>query len=68
VHFYIHLLITVSEDLPGSFAVWAASPEAAFLHGRFVWAAWDVEELKSGPLREKLENDETFLKITVKGV
>ncbi|KAH7269012.1 uncharacterized protein BKA55DRAFT_669051 [Fusarium redolens] len=58
----------VLEDLPGSFAVWAASPEAAFLHGRFVWAAWDVEELKSGPLREKLENDETFLKVTVKGV
>ncbi|PCD38690.1 hypothetical protein AU210_007156 [Fusarium oxysporum f. sp. radicis-cucumerinum] len=56
------------EDLPGSFAVWAASPEAAFLHGRFVWAAWDVEELKSGPLREKLEKDDTFLKVTVKGI
>lgn len=64
----MRLLITFSEDLPGSFAVWAASPEAAFLHGRFVWAAWDVEELKSGPLREKLEKDDTFLKVTVKGI
>ncbi|KAM0083917.1 hypothetical protein ACKRZS_003862 [Fusarium odoratissimum] len=56
------------EDLPGSFAVWASSPEAAFLHGRFVWAACDVEELKSEPLREKLEKDETFLKVTVEGL
>jgi len=27
--------------------VWLASPEAAFLKGKFVWANWDVEELKS---------------------
>jgi hypothetical protein len=33
--------------LAGSFAVWAASPEAAFLAGRTVWANWDVEELKA---------------------
>nr|CEG05568.1 unnamed protein product [Fusarium clavum] len=56
------------EDLPGSFAVWAASPEATFLHGRFVWAAWDVEELKSGALREKLEKDANFLKVSVNGI
>ncbi|EXL93393.1 hypothetical protein NOF04DRAFT_13687 [Fusarium oxysporum II5] len=56
------------EDLPGSFAVWASFPEAAFLHGRFAWAACDVEELKSEPLREKLEKDETFLKVTVEGL
>ncbi|KAJ4110262.1 hypothetical protein NW768_012022 [Fusarium equiseti] len=56
------------EDLPGSFAVWAASPEAAFLHGRFVWAAWDVEELKSGQLREKLDKDAKFLKVSVNGL
>ncbi|KAF5602363.1 peroxisomal short-chain alcohol dehydrogenase [Fusarium pseudocircinatum] len=56
------------EDLPGSFAVWAASPEAAFLHGRFVWATWDVEELKSGLLHEKLGNDDSLLKVTVKGL
>ena len=66
--FYIYSLTTVLEDLPGSFAVWAASPEAAFLHGRFVWAAWDVEDLKSGPLREKLEKDASFLKVSVNGL
>lgn len=58
----------ILEDLPGAFAVWAASPEAAFLHGRFVWTAWDVEELKSGPLREKLEKDRNFLKVSVNGL
>ncbi|KAI9148753.1 Dehydrogenase/reductase SDR family member [Paramyrothecium foliicola] len=56
------------EDLPGSFAVWAASPEAAFLHGRFVWAAWDVNELQNGPLREKIDTDTGFLKIGVHGL
>jgi hypothetical protein len=25
--------------------VWAASDEADFLKGRFVWAIWDAEEL-----------------------
>lgn len=34
-------------SLPGGFCVWLASPEAEFLKGRFVWANWDVEELKS---------------------
>jgi hypothetical protein len=32
--------------LPADFAVWLASPEAAFLKGKFVYANWDVEELK----------------------
>ena len=27
--------------------VWLASPEAAFLKGKFVWANWDVDELKA---------------------
>ncbi|KAH6605420.1 short-chain dehydrogenase [Trichoderma cornu-damae] len=36
-----------SVDLPGQFAVWLASPEAAFLSGKFVWANWDVDELKA---------------------
>ncbi|EPE08097.1 short chain dehydrogenase reductase family [Ophiostoma piceae UAMH 11346] len=34
-------------ELPGSFLVWLASPEAKFLRGKFVWANWDVEELIS---------------------
>ncbi|KAI4095285.1 MAG: hypothetical protein LQ339_007282 [Xanthoria mediterranea] len=34
-------------SLPGGFAVWLASGEADFLAGRFVYANWDVEELKA---------------------
>ncbi|KAI0424542.1 cellulase signal transduction associated dehydrogenase [Xylaria sp. FL1042] len=34
-------------SLPVDFLVWIASPEAKFLHGKLVFAAWDVEELKS---------------------
>ncbi|KFX92711.1 hypothetical protein O988_07159 [Pseudogymnoascus sp. VKM F-3808] len=33
--------------LPGHFNVWIASPEAEFLKGKFVWANWDVNELKA---------------------
>lgn len=25
--------------------MWLASPEAAFLRGKFVWANWDAQEL-----------------------
>ncbi|OTB06423.1 hypothetical protein M426DRAFT_318834 [Hypoxylon sp. CI-4A] len=55
-------------ELPGSFAVWAASPEAKFLHGRFVWAHWDVDELKTGEIRKKIDEDPAFLKVGVKGL
>ncbi|CAG8949802.1 hypothetical protein HYFRA_00004126 [Hymenoscyphus fraxineus] len=34
------------DNLPAHFTVWLASPEAKFLNGKFVWANWDVEELK----------------------
>ncbi|KAF1967929.1 short chain dehydrogenase, partial [Bimuria novae-zelandiae CBS 107.79] len=57
-----------SAELPGQFAVWLASVEAAFLHGRFVWTEWDVEELKSGPIRERIEQDPDFLKVGVNGL
>ncbi|PYH43075.1 SDR family oxidoreductase [Aspergillus saccharolyticus JOP 1030-1] len=33
-------------DLPASFYVWLASPEARFLKGKYLWANWDVNELK----------------------
>ncbi|CAJ2513879.1 Uu.00g019980.m01.CDS01 [Anthostomella pinea] len=55
-------------DLPGHFAVWAASPEARFLHGRFVWANWDVDELKSGEIRKRIDEDPNYLKIGVRGL
>jgi hypothetical protein len=34
-------------SLPASFNVWLASPEARFLKGKFLWANWDVNELKA---------------------
>jgi hypothetical protein len=34
-------------NLPAHFTVWLASPEAAFLNGKFVWSNWDVDELKA---------------------
>ncbi|KAB5578062.1 hypothetical protein GE09DRAFT_539178 [Coniochaeta sp. 2T2.1] len=34
-------------SLPACFNVWLASPEARFLKGRFLWANWDVDELKA---------------------
>ncbi|KAK1760075.1 hypothetical protein QBC47DRAFT_455889 [Echria macrotheca] len=34
-------------SLPASFILWLASPEARFLKGKFLWANWDVDELKA---------------------
>ncbi|KAF7562285.1 hypothetical protein G7046_g1873 [Stylonectria norvegica] len=56
-----------SEDLPGSFAVWAASKEAEFLHGRFAWASWDVEELAT-QVAESIEDNPEYLRIGVLGL
>lgn len=55
-------------SLPAAAAVWLASPEALFLHGRFVWASWDVDELKSGELRQRIDEDVMFLRVGVHGV
>lgn len=33
--------------MPASFNLWLASPEARFLKGKFLWANWDIEELKA---------------------
>ncbi|PVI06247.1 NAD(P)-binding protein [Periconia macrospinosa] len=33
--------------LAGLFCAWLANEEAAFLTGRFVWAEWDIDELKA---------------------
>ncbi|KAJ3886160.1 short-chain dehydrogenase/reductase [Lentinula edodes] len=55
--------------LPADFAVWSASPEAAWLHGRFVWAHWDVDELKSDKeIKKRLEQETGFLKVAVQGL
>lgn len=34
--------------------VWLASPEAAFLKSKYVWANWDVEELMAQ--KEEIES------------
>ncbi|KAF2730959.1 NAD(P)-binding protein [Polyplosphaeria fusca] len=34
-------------SLPADFLVWASTRDAAFLHGKFVFANWDVEQLKN---------------------
>ena len=48
-----------SIDLPAHFALWLSGPESDFLHGRFVWAQWDVDELIA--LKEKLEKEPNVL-------
>ncbi|KAI1053021.1 hypothetical protein LB506_010174 [Fusarium annulatum] len=53
--------------LHGNFAVWLATPNAAFLHGRFTWASWDINELSEGPIRECIEKDPYYLKMTIRG-
>ncbi|KAK4888865.1 hypothetical protein LTR49_028821 [Elasticomyces elasticus] len=45
-------------DLPASFLVWAASNEAKFLNGKFVWAQWDVDELKK--MADTIRGTENF--------
>ncbi|KAI1288277.1 hypothetical protein F5Y03DRAFT_94215 [Xylaria venustula] len=56
------------DDLPGHHAVWAASDEAAFLHGRYTYTEWDVTELQSGKIREKIDNDPRFLRLEMGGL
>ncbi|RFU80063.1 short-chain dehydrogenase [Trichoderma arundinaceum] len=51
--------------LPGCFHVWLASPEAEFLKGRFVWANWDVDELKA---HAKEIEESMLLKVGLNGV
>ncbi|KIH89758.1 NADP(+)-dependent dehydrogenase [Sporothrix brasiliensis 5110] len=57
-----------SVDLPGSFAVWAASKEAHFLHGRYVAANWDVDELRTGDFKKHLEENPDYLRLAIVGV
>ncbi|GMG30698.1 unnamed protein product [Aspergillus oryzae] len=43
----LHRLTFIPVSLPASFNVWLASREARFLRGKFLWANWDVDELKA---------------------
>ncbi|KAJ3873336.1 short-chain dehydrogenase/reductase [Lentinula edodes] len=56
-------------ELPADYAVWAASPEASWLHGRFVWAHWDVDELKTNKeFLKRMEEEKGFLRVAVQGL
>ncbi|MCJ1485116.1 hypothetical protein MMC06_005289 [Schaereria dolodes] len=52
-------------SLPADFVVWAASPEAAFLNGKYVWVNWDVEELKAQ--KEELVENTKLLMMGLQG-
>jgi hypothetical protein len=54
--------------LPSDFGVWAASSEAAFLHGRFVWAAWDLGEMRSEEVLKRIKSDHDFLTFRLVGM
>lgn len=63
-HGYTHDTLPVpfdEESLPGNFYVWATTKKAAFLHGRFVWTNWDVDELMA--MKSKIEMDKGFLRM-----
>jgi len=55
------------DELCGAYAVWAASKEAEFLHGRTTWASWDVEELATGAVRKRIDSEPEFLKCSIVG-
>lgn len=50
--------------LAGQFFVWLCTEEANFLSGRFVWAEWDIDELKA---KEKQITDDDLLLTTIDG-
>ncbi|KAF2500620.1 NAD(P)-binding protein [Lophium mytilinum] len=54
-------------NLAGAFAVWAASKEAAFLHGRYVMTSWDVNELAQND-GATLKEDADYLRIGMIGL
>ena len=58
-------LLTELVELPAAHCVWASTPQASFLHGRFVWTDWGVDELLE--MKERFE-DPGFLKFGLQGV
>jgi hypothetical protein len=59
-------MVLDDESLPANFYVWAASKKAAFLHGRFAWTNWDVDELMA--MKDKIEADKGLLRVGVQGL
>ncbi|KAI7207062.1 hypothetical protein KC343_g2693 [Hortaea werneckii] len=50
-------------NLPADFCLWLASGQADFLHGKFVWAQWDVDELIA--LKSKIVREQSFLQMSL---
>lgn len=44
-------MVSKTASLPGAFAVWCASADSESLRGKFLWANWDVDELKARELQ-----------------
>ncbi|KAL7907653.1 hypothetical protein GGI35DRAFT_486714 [Trichoderma velutinum] len=61
-------LLWDNENLPAALSVWAATPAAAFLHGRFIWSNWDVDELKAGEGSKLIDSDPNYLRIGISGL
>lgn len=38
------------------------------MHGRYAYASWDVDQLASGPLRKRIDEDPYFLRVNVDGL
>lgn len=53
-------------SLAAHMALWLSSPAAAFLHGRFIWANWDADELVAR--RDEILSDHGLLKVGITGV
>lgn len=51
------------DNFADHFPVWAASKEASFLHGRYIWANWDAEGLSKGAIRNNIEADPWYLEV-----
>ncbi|KAK3313669.1 hypothetical protein B0H66DRAFT_594521 [Apodospora peruviana] len=54
--------------LPGQFAVWTATEDAKFLHGRWVAAHWDIDEIKAPGFVKKVESERNYLRIGLVGI
>lgn len=53
-------------SLAAHMALWLSSPAAAFLHGRFIWANWNADELVARS--EEILSDHGLLKVGITGV
>lgn len=58
-------MVPIIAELPGSYVIWLCTPDADFLKGRFMYANWDIEELKAQKEQILKEN---LLTLTLRGM